>query len=117
MDSQGTAAGCFVQAPTAYLPHEDVRYVAIVHGGFKHRAWHAMVYSFFTYNTRGHPTLNVANLGDYNAATAISATWLPSHNSMAGDTFSNGTEQIGLSVPVNMLQEFWPEISRAFHRR
>jgi len=104
------------QAPVAYLLHNDVRYISSGRGGFKHRAWHAVVYSFLTYNEQGRPTLNIANLGGYYAATAVSTAWLPSHNNLAAYTFSNGTEQIGLSIPINMLQEFWPEISRAFHR-
>ncbi|HEY6293021.1 MAG TPA: hypothetical protein VI455_15830 [Terriglobia bacterium] len=104
------------QAPTAAILHEDVRFITSGQHGVKRRAWHAVVYSFLTYNNQGHPTLNIANLGSYYASTAVSTAWLPSHNKLAGYTFSNGTEQIGLSVPVNILQEFWPEISHVFHR-
>jgi len=34
---------------------------------------------------------------------------------LAEYTFGNATEQIGLSVPVNLLQEFWPNIIRWFY--
>lgn len=100
------------QAPAAAVLHEDVRYIVSNQRGFKRRAGHAIVYSFLTYNNQGHPTLNVANLGAYYASTAVSTVWLPGQRNLAGYTFGNGSEQIALSVPVNLLQEFWPEIRR-----
>jgi hypothetical protein len=100
------------QAPAAYLLHEDVRYIASRRPGFKHRVAHAIAYSFLTYNNSGHPTLNVSNLGSYYAATAVSTAWLPGHHNTLDYTLSNGSAQIGLTVPVNILQEFWPEIVR-----
>jgi hypothetical protein len=106
-----------VQAPVAALLHEDVRYISSSQRGIKRRAWHAVKYSFLTYNEQGRPTLNVANLGSYYAAAAISTTWLPSHDNLATYTLSNATEQVGLSIPINLLQEFWPEIRRGVFRR
>lgn len=103
------------QAPAAYLLHEDVRYIASRRPGFGHRVVHAVLYSFLTYNSSGRPTLNVANLGAYYASTAVSTAWLPGHYKVLDYTLSNSTEQLGLTVPVNMLQEFWPEITRRFH--
>lgn len=100
------------QAPAAAVLHEDVRYIASNQHGFKRRAGHAIAYSFLTYNNQGHPTLNVANLGAYYASTAVSTAWLPGQRNLAGYTVGNGSEQIALSVPVNLLQEFWPEIRR-----
>jgi hypothetical protein len=105
------------QAPVAALLHEDVRYIASSQHGAKRRAWHAVKYSFLTYNTHGQATLNVANLSSYYAATAISTAWLPSHNNLATYTLSNATEQVGLSIPINLLQEFWPEIRHAVLKR
>lgn len=105
------------QAPVAEVLHEDVRYISSAQQGGKRRALHAVVYSFLTYNSQGHPTLNLANLGGYYASTAISTTWLPGHYSVAKYTLTNGTEQIGLGVPVNLLQEFWPEVThKVLHR-
>jgi len=105
------------QAPMAALLHDDVRYIASSQHGFKRRAWHAVKYSFLTYNGHGQPTLNVANLSAYYASTAVSVAWLPSHNNVATYTLSNATEQVGLSIPVNLLQEFWPEIRHGVLRR
>jgi hypothetical protein len=98
------------QAPAAAVLHEDVRYIFSSQHGFKRRAEHALLYSFLTYNKQGRPTLNVANLSAYYASTAVSTAWLPGIQSVARYTFSNATEQIVLSLPINLLQEFWPEI-------
>jgi hypothetical protein len=98
------------------LVHKDVRYIVSNQRGLRRRAWHAIVYSFLTYDKQGHSTPNAANLGAYYAATAVTTAWLPGRYNV-GYTLSNGTEQIELSVPVNLLQEFWPEITRTvFHR-
>lgn len=105
------------QAPAAYLLHEDVRYIVSKQHGFGHRALHALAYSFLTYNNSGQPTVNVANLSAYYASTAVSTAWLPGHYKVFDYTLSNSTEQIGLTLPVNLLQEFWPEIVRTFHHR
>jgi hypothetical protein len=105
------------QAPVAYLLHEDVRYIASKRPGFRHRALHAIAYSFLTYNSSGHPTPNVANMGAYYASTAITTAWLPGHYKVLSYTVSNASEQIVLTFPINIVQEFWPEIAKTFHRR
>jgi hypothetical protein len=106
-----------IQAPVAAVLHEDVRYITSTQHGFKSRAVHALAYSFLTYDEHGHPTLNIANLGAYYGSTAISTLWLPGRYNVASYTFSNATEQIGLTLPVNLLQEFWPEVRRYVFRR
>jgi len=106
-----------VQAPLAALLHEDVRYISSSQRGFGRRTLHAILYSVLTYNEQGRPTPNIANLTGYYASTAISSAWLPGKRSLAGYTFSNGTEQVALSIPVNILQEFWPNITHwVLHR-
>jgi hypothetical protein len=108
--------GTFQAAGAAAL-HEDVRYITSGQTGFKRRALHAVVYSFLTYNNEGRPTLNIANLSSYYAATAVSVLWVPGRGNTATYALSNGSEQIALSIPVNMLQEFWPEIRHSVFRR
>jgi hypothetical protein len=105
------------QAPVAAVLHEDVRYISSSQHSFKLRAVHAALYSFLTYNSQGHPTLNIANLSSYYASTAVSTAWLPGIRNATRYTFSNSTEQIALSVPINLLQEFWPEIRHYVLRR
>ena len=106
-----------LQASVAAALHEDVRYISSAQAGFKKRALHAIAYSFVTYDNQGHPTLNVANLSSYYAASAISTTWVPGRNNVALYTLTSGTEQIGLSVGINLIQEFWPEIRHKVLRR
>jgi hypothetical protein len=107
-----------IQFPLAGLLKEDVRYIASDQQGFRRRTFHAIVYSFLTYNSQGHPTLNIANIGGYYGATAISTRWLPGPQKTMSYTLSDGSESLALSVPVNIVQEFWPEISHALlHRK
>ncbi len=105
------------QAPVAALLKEDVRYIASNQRGPKRRLLHAVAYSFLTYSNHGHPTLNIANLGGYYAASAMSTLWLPGSHRVATYTLSDASLQIALTVPVNILQEFWPDIDRrVIHR-
>jgi hypothetical protein len=105
------------QAPLAALLHEDVRYIPTSHHSFQRRALHAVLYSFLTYNDKGHPTLNIANLTAYYASTAITTAWLPGIQNAPRYTLINASEQIALSFPLNVVQEFWPEIRRHLFRR
>ena len=106
-----------VQAPLAAVLHEDVRYIVSKERGLKRRTWHAVVYSFATYNNHGHPTANIANVTSYYAASAVSATWLPGYHNIGHYALIDGSESLGLSIPVNILQEFWPEIRHSVLRR
>jgi len=105
------------QAPLAALLHEDVRYIPTSHHSVPRRALHAVLYSFLTYNNQGHTTLNIANLAAFYASTAVTTTWIPGIGNTARYTFSNASEQIALSFPLNVAQEFWPEIQHHIFRR
>jgi hypothetical protein len=105
------------QAPVASLLHEDVRYIASDRHGFVRRAAHAALYTFLTYNSQGHPTLNIASLSGYYVSTAASTAWLPGHHNVAAYTFTNATEQIQLGISLNVVQEFWPEIRHHIFRQ
>jgi hypothetical protein len=107
-----------VQAALAIPLHEDVRYITSGHGGAGRRILHAVAFSFLTYNNHGHATVNFANLTGYYAATAASTAWIPTSESVGRYTLVHGSEQVGLSIPVNIVQEFWPDVSRrVFHHR
>ena len=105
-----------IRAPLAAALHEDVRYVYSGQHSRKRRMLYAIEYSFFTYNDQHQTTLNVAKLVGYYASTAISTEWHRPEHSVVGYTFVNGSEQLALSVPINILQEFWPYISRRLSR-
>jgi hypothetical protein len=105
------------QAPLAAILHEDVRYIPTGQRSIPRRALHAVVYSFLTYNDKGHPTLNVANLTAFYASTAVTTTWIPGIGNASRYTFVNASQQIALSFPLNVVQEFWPEIQSHLFRR
>jgi len=104
------------QAPLAAILHEDVRYIPTSQRSIPRRALHAVVYSFLTYNDQGHSTLNIANLAAFYASTALTTTWLPGVGNAAKYTFTNASQQIALSFPLNVVQEFWPEIRQRLFR-
>lgn len=106
-----------IQAALAVPLHEDVRYIARGQGSAGRRVLHAFAFSFLTYNNHGHTTVNIANLTGYYAGSAIATTWIPTRESLARYTFEYGSEEIGFSIAVNVVQEFWPDIRRKFLHR
>jgi hypothetical protein len=110
--TQGT-----IQASLAAVLDEDVRYISSADTGFKRRLLHAIKFSFLTYNSKGQTRLNIANLTSIYATTAISTAWVPIQGSGAKYTLTNGSAQIALTVPINIVQEFWPEIRHTVLRR
>jgi hypothetical protein len=107
--AMGMVQGTF-QASVAAVMHEDVRYISSGQKGLKERALHALSYSFLTYNNQGRAVVNFANLASFYAASAISTTWIPGRSRGAMHTLADGTMQIAFSVPINLLQEFWPDL-------
>jgi hypothetical protein len=110
--TQGT-----IQAGLAPLLDEDVRYIASGDTAFGRRILHAVKFSFLTFNSKGQTRLNIANLSSIYATTAISTTWVPISGNKAKYTLTNGSSQIALTVPINIVQEFWPEIRTKVFRR
>lgn len=106
-----------IQAALAVPLREDVRYISLGKGSFSRRLGHAIAFSFVTYNNHGHITPNISNLTSYYASTAISTTWIPMDDSRGRYTLVHGTETLGVSIPVNILQEFWPDIRSRFSHR
>jgi hypothetical protein len=106
-----------IRAPLAAALHEDVRYISDQRGGKRRRILHGVEYSFLTYDNQGRPTLNISKLAGYYASTAISTTWRPGQHPLGSYTLADGSEQVGLSVPINVLQEFWPDLFRKIARR
>ena len=105
------------QASIAAALHEEVRYISSGQPGFKRRALHAVAFSFLTYDNHGHTILNISNLTSYYGAAAISTTWTPIRSNVVVYTLTSATQQVALSVPINLLQEFWPDIRHKILRR
>jgi hypothetical protein len=105
------------QAPLAAALHEDVRYISSSRRSWQRRAVHAVLFSFLTYDNHGRTTPNLASIASVYASTGVSTLWIPSLRNAAKYTFSNATEQIVLTFPGNVAQEFWPEIRRHIFRQ
>jgi hypothetical protein len=110
-----TLQGTF-QAPLAALLHEDVRYITSDRATTGRRILHALVFGVLTYNGQGHRTVNIGQIGGSYAAAAVSTAWLPERHSLPAYTLINGSEQIGIEMAINLLQEFWPEATRYLPR-
>jgi len=105
------------QAVLAAPLREDVRYISSGNGGFGHRVLHAVVFSFLTYNQHGHATLNIAGLTGHYGAVALSTTWVPTDESLGRYTLIHGSQQVGLAIPIHLIQEFWPDLQRKILHR
>lgn len=105
------------QASAAALLKFDVRYIPSHQHGFGRRVEHAFIYSFVNYNRHGQTTLNLPSIGGYYFASGISTIWLPGIRHVPTYTLIDGSKGLALSVPLNMVQEFWPDISHKFQRK
>jgi hypothetical protein len=106
-----------IQAALAAPLREDVRYISLGKGSAGRRILHTFAFSFVTYNNHGHVTPNIANLTGFYASSAISTTWVPTDDTLGRYTLVHGSQQVGLSIAINIVQEFWPDIQRkVLHR-
>ena len=106
-----------VQATVAPLLHEDVRYIASTETATGRRILHALVYSVVTYNGHGRPTPNLALIGADFASAGISTRWLPKQDSVARYTVISAGEQLAMGAAINLIQEFWSELTHKIARR
>lgn len=105
------------QASTAALLKYEVRYIPSREHGFGRRAEHAFLYTFRNYNRHGNLTLNLPSIGGYYFASGVSTAWLPGIHHPAKYTLIDGSMGLALAVPLNMVQEFWPDISHRFGKK
>lgn len=111
----GALQGTIQYAGSAALGLEP-RYIRSNGGSVARRFGHAFLFSFVTYNNEGKIRLNLPNLGSYYASSMIATTWQPRRFTALGDGVRDGNRQVVTGVAFNFVQEFWPEITRVFHR-
>lgn len=111
----GAVQGTIQYAGSAALGLEP-RYIRSNGGSVARRFGHAFLFSFVTYNNEGKIRLNLPNLGSYYASSMIATTWQPRRFTALGDGVRDGNRQVVTGVAFNFVQEFWPEITRVFHR-
>jgi hypothetical protein len=115
--ADGTIENFMVNAVVPSVMHTDPRYYQLGKGGFAHRTGYALSRLLITRTDSGHNTFNFAEIGGSLAAAAISTY---SYHPEADKTFSNtasvwGT-QVGYDAIRIVLNEFWPDIRRKFHK-
>lgn len=111
----GTIQGSIQSGGDALMGLEP-RYVRSTAHNPARRIGHAFALSFLTYNNEGKLRLNLPNLGSYYASSVIATTWQPKRYTALGDGVRDGNRQVITGVAFNLVQEFWPEITRLVHR-
>jgi hypothetical protein len=106
-----------VQAIGCAALRQDPRYVRSPDTGAWHRIGHAFLFTILTKNNDGNTRLGIATLGSYYVAGMVSQSWMPSRFTALGDGVRDGNRQVIISVLLNNVQEFWPEIRRFVFRR
>ncbi|HXO06200.1 MAG TPA: hypothetical protein VN884_11285 [Candidatus Sulfotelmatobacter sp.] len=115
--ADGTIENFMVNAVVPSVIHTDPRYYQLGKGTVIHRTGYALSRLFITRTDSGHNTFNFAEIGGSGMAAAISTY---SYHPEADKTFSNTAEvwgtQVGYDAIRIVLNEFWPDIRRKFHK-
>ncbi len=115
--ADGTIENFMVNAVVPSLLHTDPRYYQLGKGSVLKRTGYALSRLLITRTDSGHNTFNTAEIGGSLAAAAISTY---SYHPEADKTFSNTTTvwaaQVGYDAIRIVLNEFWPDLRRKFHK-
>jgi hypothetical protein len=97
------------------LLSEDPRYYRLAHGSAGKRILHAVSHSFIAYRDNGHRMFNFSELLGNTTGVAIGNLYHPG----ATRGFSATAREVGYDFAFDsgfdVIREFWPEFSRAFH--
>lgn len=118
----GSLYGLFLSQETIHQSgaaffHTDPRYFRCMCRGGWHRSWHAIEWSFLTYNGSGRTVFDFPQLVGAYGSGMISRTWYPSRYSPLVQGVQAGHMQVGFVVGVHLIQEFSPEIKKVFTHR
>jgi len=103
-----------IQSSGNALLKTDPRYIRSAQPGFWHRAGHAVLFTTFTYNEHGKARPGIANLASFYGSNIIAVLWYPPGHHAVSEGVKTANIQMGLNLGFNVLQEFWPDIKRAF---
>jgi hypothetical protein len=92
----------------------DPRYQKCDCKGFFRRSGHAVLWTFLTRDSAGNMRFDVGSLAGAYGSGMLSMLWYPRRYSPLKDGFRAGTQEVGLTVGLNTLREFGPELKRAF---
>lgn len=92
----------------------DPRYLSCDCKGFWTRTGHAIKWSFLTKNNSGRTRIDLPSLAGTYGGGMLSTYWYPPRFNPLTDGVRNGNQQLGISVGLNVLREFEPDIKRIF---
>ena len=92
----------------------DPRYIHCECKGGVRRVAHAFVWSFLTKNDQGHTRFNAPVLAGAYAGEIVPYLWYPSRFSPLKDGFRGGSQEVDITVGINIIREFGPELKRFF---
>src|SRR3984885_7364344 len=115
--ADGTIENFMVNAVGPSLIHTAPRYYQLGKGGFVHRTGYALSRLVITRTDSGHNTFNFGEIGGSFAAAAISTySYHPEADKTLSNTASVWGTQVGYDAIRIVLNEFWPDIRRKFHK-
>jgi len=98
------------------LLHQDPRYFRRGKGSVITRLGYSAGQIFFTHSDNGHTQINYSELAGNSTAVAIAMTYYPENRNVSDAVSQLGT-QLGVDMVSNILKEFAPDITHAFHHR
>jgi hypothetical protein len=115
--ADGTIENFMVNAVVPSVLHTDPRYYQLGKGSVLHRTGYALSRLVITRTDSGHNTFNFGEIGGSFAAAAISTySYHPEADKTLSNTASVWGTQVGYDAIRIVLNEFWPDIRRKFHK-
>jgi hypothetical protein len=115
--ADGTIENYMVNAVVPSVMRTDPRYYQLGKGTFLHRTGYSLSRLFITRTDSGHNTFNYGEVLGSGMGAAISTY---SYHPAADQTFSNTASVWGTQVAYDairiVLNEFWPDIRRHYHK-
>jgi len=93
---------------------EDPRYYRLGQGGARKRILHATTHFIVAHHDDGTPMPNISEWLGTTSAVALSNLYHPGNRRGAGPTAEAVTLDITEDIGLDVLREFWPEITRKF---
>ena len=115
--ADGTIEKFMVNSIVPSVMRTDPRYYQLGKGTFWHRTEYALSRLVITRADSGHNTFNFAEVGGAGMAAAISTySYHPEADKTVSNTMTVWGTQVSYDALRIVLNEFWPDIRRKFHK-
>jgi hypothetical protein len=111
-----SAIGDTIGFGIAALDHENTRFAPSHEHGFWRRTLHAVTDTFVSRDDDGDTMPAFSRVAGAYGAGFIADAWVPKSQDNTGYALERGSTALLSSVGWNVLDEFWPDIRKAFHR-